>query len=133
VRHVPHTPSPVRGGKGGRKPGCQRRCVSLLVHSKDGRRPGYKSAANPILVTTQVINLRRGLDLLLSRPDLDASRIACVGHSWNAGNGAILDAVDKRFAAFVVMSGPQSTMEYMVSSDSPRMVAARKTTDMAKV
>jgi cephalosporin-C deacetylase-like acetyl esterase len=99
--------------------------ISLLIDSPQ-HRPGYKSAANPVLVTQQVIDLRRGLDLLLSRPDVDASRIAYVGHSWNAGNGAILDAVDKRFAAFVFMSGPQSTMEYMVSSDSPRMVAARK-------
>jgi cephalosporin-C deacetylase-like acetyl esterase len=106
--------------------------ISLLIDSPQ-HRPGYKPAANPVLVTQQVIDLRRGLDFLLSRPDVDASRIAYVGHSWNAGNGAILDAVDKRFAAFVFMSGPQSTMEYMVSSDSPRMVAARKTVDMAKV
>jgi cephalosporin-C deacetylase-like acetyl esterase len=98
----------------------------LAAHRLAAASSGYKSAANPVLVTQQVIDLRRGLDLLLSRPDVDASRIAYVGHSWNAGNGAILDAVDKRFAAFVFMSGPQSTMEYMVSSDSPRMVAARK-------
>jgi cephalosporin-C deacetylase-like acetyl esterase len=106
--------------------------ISLLIDSPQ-RRPGFKPAPNPVLVTQQVIDLRRGLDLLLSRPDVDASRIAYVGHSWNAGNGAILDAVDKRFAAFVFMSGPQSTMEYMVSSDSPRMAIARKTTDMTKV
>jgi dienelactone hydrolase len=106
--------------------------ISLLIDSSQ-HRLGFKPAANPVLVTEQVVDLRRGLDLLLSRPDVDASRIAYVGHSWNAGNGAILDAVDKRFAAFVFMSGPQSTMEYMISSDSPRMVAARKTADMAKV
>ena len=75
----------------------------------------------------------RGLDVLLSRPDVDAARIAYVGHSWNAGTGAILDAIDKRFAAFVFVSGPQSTREYVISSDSPRMVAARKTADMEKV
>jgi pimeloyl-ACP methyl ester carboxylesterase len=73
------------------------------------------------------------LDLLLACADVDKSRIAYVGHSWNAGNGAILDALDKRFAAFVFMSGPQSTMEYVISSDSPRMAQARKTIDMAKV
>jgi cephalosporin-C deacetylase-like acetyl esterase len=106
--------------------------VSLLIDSPQ-HRPGFKPAPNPILVAQQVIDIRRGLDLLLSRPDVDVSKIAYVGHSWNAGNGAILDAVDKRFAAFVFMSGPQSTMEYMVSSDSPRMMAARRTTDMAKV
>jgi hypothetical protein len=48
-------------------------------------------------------------------------------------NGSILDAIDKRFAVFVFMSGPLSTMEYVLSSDSPRVAPARKTTDMAKV
>jgi hypothetical protein len=34
--------------------------------------------------------------------------MAYVGHGVDAGNGAVLDAVDKRFAAFVFMGGPQS-------------------------
>jgi cephalosporin-C deacetylase-like acetyl esterase len=106
--------------------------VSLLVDSPQ-HRPGFKPTPNPVLVAQQVIDLRRGLDLLLACADVDKSRIAYVGHSWNAGNGAILDALDKRFAAFVFMSGPQSTMEYVISSDSPRMAQARKTIDMAKV
>jgi cephalosporin-C deacetylase-like acetyl esterase len=106
--------------------------VSLLIDSPQ-HRPGFKPTPNPILVAQQVTDLRRGLDLLLARADVDKSGIAFVGHSWNAGNGAILDAIDKRFAAFVFMSGPQSTMEYVISSDSPRMAQARKTTDMAKV
>jgi cephalosporin-C deacetylase-like acetyl esterase len=106
--------------------------ISLLIDSPQ-HRPGFKPTPNPVLVAQQVVDLRRGLDLLLSRADVDASRIAYVGHSWNAGNGAILDAVDKRLTAFVFMSGPQSTMEYVLSSDSPRMAPARKTIDMAKV
>ena len=106
--------------------------VSLLIDSPQ-HRPGFKPTPNPVLVAQQVIDLRRGLDLLLARTDIDKSRIAYVGHSWNAGNGAILDAIDKRFAAFVFMSGPQSTMEYVISSDSPRMTRARKTADMAEV
>jgi cephalosporin-C deacetylase-like acetyl esterase len=106
--------------------------ISLLIDSPQ-HRPGFKPEPNPTLVSQQVIDLRRGLDLLISRSDVDASRIGYVGHSWNAGNGAILDAVDKRFAAFVFMSGPQSTFEYMVSSNSPRMLALRNTADMSKV
>jgi len=106
--------------------------ISLLIDAPQTR-PNFKPTPNSVLVAQQVVDLRRGLNLLLSRPDVDASRIAYVGHSWNAGTGAILDAIDKRFAAFVFMSGPQSTMEYVISSDSPRMVPMRKTTDMAKV
>lgn len=106
--------------------------VSLLIDAPQ-RRPNFKPTPNSILVAQQVVDLRRGLDLLLSRPDIDSTRIAYVGHSWDAGTGAILDAVDKRLAAFVFMSGPQSTTEYVLSSDSPRMLAMRKTADMAKV
>jgi cephalosporin-C deacetylase-like acetyl esterase len=106
--------------------------ISLLIDAPQAR-PNFKPTPNPVLVAQQVVDLRRGLDLLLSRPDVDTGRIAYVGHSWNAGTGAILDAIDKRFAAFVFMSGPQSTREYVISSDSPRTVRLRKTTDMAKV
>jgi cephalosporin-C deacetylase-like acetyl esterase len=106
--------------------------VSLLIDAPQAR-PNFKPTPNPLLVAQQVIDLRRGMDLLLRRPDVDATTIAYVGHSWDAGNGAILDAVDKRFAAFVFMSGPQSTLEYVLTSDSPRMALKRKTADMAKV
>jgi hypothetical protein len=106
--------------------------VSLLVDSPQTR-PGFKPTPNPVLIAQQVIDLRRGADLLLTRGDVDAKRIAHVGHSWDPGTGAILDALDKRLAAFVFMSGPQSMLEYVLSSDSPRMVPMRKTTDMAKV
>lgn len=85
----------------------------------------------PALIAQQVVDLRRGLDLLLSLPDIDATRIAYAGHSWDAGPGAILDAVDKRFAAFVFMSGPESTMEYVLSS--PGVIALRKSNDTAQV
>jgi cephalosporin-C deacetylase-like acetyl esterase len=104
--------------------------VSLLIDAPKNR-PNFKPTENPVLIAQQVVDLRRGLDLLLSRPDVDMTRIAYVGHSWDAGAGAILDAVDKRFAAFVFMSGPQSTMERVLSS--PGMVALRKTNDTAKV
>jgi cephalosporin-C deacetylase-like acetyl esterase len=106
--------------------------VSLLIDAPQAR-PGFKPAPNPVVVAQQVMDLRRGVDLLLSRSDIDPKRVAYVGHSWDAGTGAILDAVDKRFAAFVFMSGPQSTRQYVLLSDSSRMVAARKGADMAKI
>ena len=113
--------------------------VSLLIDAPQSR-PNFKVAPGgffgpqgPVLIAQEVVDLRRGLDLLLSRPDIDASRIAYVGHSFGAQVGPILDAVDKRFAAFVFMSGPQSTMEYVTSSNSPIMVRLRQNTDMARL
>lgn len=53
----------------------------------------------------QVLDMRRGADLLLARKDVDAKRLAYVGHSYNAVVGGILSGIDKRFRAFVLMAG----------------------------
>lgn len=58
--------------------------ISLLIDAPQAR-PNFKPTPTPVLVTEQVIDLRRGLDLLLSRPDIDPGRIAYVGHSWGRG------------------------------------------------
>jgi cephalosporin-C deacetylase-like acetyl esterase len=114
--------------------------ISLLIDAPQ-KRPGFKPppgswsgpGPGPALYAQQVVDLRRGLDLLLSRPDIDAARTAYVGHSFNAQIGAILDATDKRFAAFVFMSGPHSMLDWVVSSDSPLMIPFRQKADMTKV
>ena len=53
----------------------------------------------------QIIDMRRGADLLLARKDIDLQRFAYVGHSYNATVGAFLSGIDKRFKAFVLMAG----------------------------
>jgi dienelactone hydrolase len=80
--------------------------ISLLIDAPPNR-PGYKPSAGPEALAQQVVDLRRGLDILLARPEIDAARTAYVGHSFDSNVGAILDAMDKRFAAFVFMSGPR--------------------------
>jgi len=60
------------------------------------------------VIVQQVVNLRRGADLLLARGDVDANRMAYVGHSCDAGAGGFLSGVDKRFRAFVLMAGDLS-------------------------
>jgi len=82
--------------------------ISLLIDDAHVR-PGFKPVPGmgPGLMAQQVIDLRRGLDLLLARPDIDAARTAYVGHSYDSVAGSILDATDKRFGAFVFMGGPQ--------------------------
>jgi len=87
--------------------------VSLLT---DGplARPGHQASKDPFdekrfaEFLQQVIDMRRGVDLLLARRDVDRKRIAYVGHSYNAGVGALLSGVDRRFKAFVLMAGAMS-------------------------
>ncbi len=87
--------------------------VSLLT---DGpiNRPTHVESKDPLdehvalEFLQQVIDVRRAVDLLLSRRDVDPRRIAFVGHSYNAGVGALLSGLDRRFKAFVLMAGSTS-------------------------
>jgi len=73
--------------------------------------PGFAEDETPFnenqiaVVVQQVVNLRRGADLLLARPDVDPKRLAYVGHSCDASAGGFLSGIDRRFKAFVLMAG----------------------------
>lgn len=73
-----------------------------------------------------VVDLRRALDLLSARADVDVRRIAYIGLSFGAHMGGILAAVEKRFKAFVLMGGLVSLSETFRTSDSPDLVNLRK-------
>lgn len=87
--------------------------VSLLTDGPVAR-PGYVAERTPFNakqfddLVQQVVDMRRGADLLLARPEVDPRRLAYVGHSTNATVGAILSGVDRRFKAFVLMAGALS-------------------------
>jgi len=55
--------------------------------------------------TRTVIDLRRGIDLLVAQPIVDPDRIGFVGHSVGALFGAVLAGVDRRLSAAVLMTG----------------------------
>jgi len=52
-----------------------------------------------------VVDLRRAVDVLVARQDVDPSRIGYVGHSLGATWGAPLAAAEKRINVFVLMGG----------------------------
>lgn len=79
------------------------------------------------------MDLRRGLDLLLKRKDVDPSRVAFVGHSLGTMAGSVLDVVDNRFKAFVFMAGPQSVREMVLLSHRPGFDEWRKQTPASKI
>jgi len=84
--------------------------ISLLTDGPIAR-PGHADIKDPLdernalEFLQQVIDMRRGADLLLARRDVDPKRIGYVGHSYNAGVGALLSGLDRRFQAFVLMAG----------------------------
>lgn len=83
--------------------------VSLLVDAPHVRpEPWRREVSGPAVHDTFVqmlMDLRRGVDLLASRPEVDARRLAYVGHSLGATVGGALAGAEPRLRAFVLMSG----------------------------
>lgn len=83
----------------------QKGVVSLLV---DGRYPWKTDPgdfpADRQAIAEQVLELRRGLDLLLARDDADPRRVAFVGHDYGAMHGAVLSGLDPRVKAYIFMT-----------------------------
>jgi dienelactone hydrolase len=71
----------------------------------------------------QVIDLRRAVDLLFARADVDRHRIAYVGHSWDAHVGAILAGVETRIGSYVLMASGYSDEEEAFASKDPQTIA----------
>src|SRR2546427_2891445 len=82
--------------------------VSLLTDGPIAR-PGHVEDKTPLQQVTdliqQIVDMRRGADLLLARKDVDQKRLAYVGHRYNPSVGGVLSGIDKRFKAFVLMAG----------------------------
>jgi dienelactone hydrolase len=55
-----------------------------------------------------VVDLRRSIDVLQTRADVDARRIGYVGFDYGASVGATLSGVDHRVKAYALMSGAPS-------------------------
>ena len=109
--------------------------VSLLVDDLDVRPAPWRRSApgsEPDAVRNNfiqsVVDLRRGIDLLRARPDVDPNRIAYVGHSSGAHWGAILSAVDRRLQTAVLMAGVPSETTILLESEDPDYVNFRQTT-----
>jgi dienelactone hydrolase len=84
--------------------------VSLLPDGPFARR-GYVADNTPLNekqttdLVQAILDMRRGIDLLFARADVDQKRLAYVGHSYNAAVGAILSGVDRRAKSYVLMAG----------------------------
>lgn len=108
--------------------------VSLLTDHVIAR-PGYVANKEPLNeqqivdLLQSVTDMRRGVDLLVARKDVDPKRIAYVGHSCNAVIGAFLSGVERRFKAFVLMA---ATMSDEVTMKTPEYQEFRKQVGVEK-
>ena len=99
-----------------------------LVRPGFVREPGALPAQiqNAEASRQQVIDFRRGVDLLIGRGDVDPARLAYVGHSYNAHTGGILAAIEKRIGSFVLMAGVFADEEFVFASEMPAIVQSRR-------
>jgi cephalosporin-C deacetylase-like acetyl esterase len=63
-----------------------------------------------------MFNMRRVVDLLTSREDIDKNRIGYVGHSHGAMIGGVFTAVDKRINTFVLLGSLSRLTDHLRSS-----------------
>lgn len=67
-------------------------------------------------IVKQVIQLRRGLDLLESRTDVDRHRVAVVGHDYGGMYASLMSAVDRdRVRSAVVMAADATFANWFVT------------------
>jgi dienelactone hydrolase len=57
------------------------------------------------VLVQDVKDVRRSIDYLQSRPDLDSQKIAYMGMSWGGNLGAIIPAIENRFKASILLAG----------------------------
>lgn len=108
--------------------------VSLLIDAPFSRAGESRREFDPTVTKPEadrdiyiqtVIDLRRGVDLLVSRSDIDPKRIGFIGHSYGAHTGAVLAGVEKRIKAYVIMAGAPSLTEFLRTSKLPAIVKTR--------
>jgi dienelactone hydrolase len=97
--------------------------------------PGWFSTRNPAndyaSSIGQINELRRALDLLASRPGVDARRLLFVGHDFGAMYGAVAAGLDpSRVKAFVFMAGTEHFSDWFllypkVSAEARQQVVDR--------
>ena len=94
-------------------------CLTMTAaHSRPGR-ARFPSWTNDDRegVIQDVVDLRRALDLLLEREDVDPARLGFVGLSYGADYGAVFCAVDGRLRAAALISG--GTLRDWYARNSP--------------
>ena len=98
----------------------RRGAVSLLVETMWSDPAWFRardSAQDYDHSVEQVRALRRALDVLLARPDVEPSRVAYVGHDFGAMYGAVLAGVDPRVTAgFALQAGTTSFADWFLIS-----------------
>ena len=64
-----------------------------------------------------MVDLRRAVDLLSAREDVDSERLAYIGYSYGAAMGGLLAGIEPRIKAFGLMVGDGGLISHFTSAD----------------
>lgn len=99
--------------------------VSLIVNAPEGVAAGTPEGDRDAMIAA-VVALRRAVDLLEARDDVDSRRIAVVGHSFGAMMAAVAASIDPRFQAAVFEAGLLGMSIHIGTSPHPWAQGVRK-------
>jgi dienelactone hydrolase len=68
----------------------------------------------------QTIALRRAMDFLVSRPEVDGKRIAYVGHDFGGMYGILMAGLDKRAKTYVFIAVTDSLLDWAFFATQPK-------------
>jgi dienelactone hydrolase len=68
----------------------------------------------------QTIALRRAMDLLAQRPDIDTRRLGYVGHDFGGMYGTLMAGVDRRAKTYVFIAVAPSLLEWAFFAGQPK-------------
>nr|QEO74158.1 hypothetical protein [uncultured bacterium] len=97
--------------------------VTVSLDAPFARRP--RGQANPVTFTRRdrreqiqlIVDLRRAVDLLIARDDVDPSRIGYLGGSYGGAMGGLLAGVEDRISAYVLQVGDGGLVEHFTGAD----------------
>ena len=97
--------------------------VSVLVDAMWAA-PDFFGKRNPDLdyenTIRQVVALRRGMDLLVSQPGVDASRVGFVGHDYGGMYGMLMAGADQRAKTYVYVAVVPSLSDWAFLGPQPK-------------
>jgi uncharacterized protein len=69
-----------------------------------------------------MIDLRRGVDLLSAREDVDPERLAYIGYSYGGAMGGLLAGIEPRIKAFGLMVGDGGLVSHFTAADGTPLI-----------
>ena len=110
----------------------KRGVISMVIDAPSARPEPWKKspytyleADRDIRVQT-VVDLRRAVDILVARRDIDAKRIAFIGYSLGATIGGVLAGVEKRIKAYILMTAAGSQIEFWREPNNATVESLKK-------